>query len=87
MWLQRVAEGIFQIPSYLRISPQCKDLLSRILEVDPDVRCSLAQIKAHSWFQTNLPQDLRVRSPCLPTSTLVAGRPCLQNIIWGASTQ
>ncbi len=38
----------------------CRDLLSRILVVDPARRISLDQVQQHAWFLKNLPRELKV---------------------------
>jgi 5'-AMP-activated protein kinase catalytic alpha subunit len=45
----KIAKGSFTIPSHL--SPNCRDLLKNILNIDPNKRYHFAQIKQHPWFQ------------------------------------
>lgn len=48
----------------MRASPECRDLLHRILVADPAVRISLADIQRHPWFLAELPegcQDMNAR--------------------------
>jgi len=40
------------------LTPECYDLLSRLLEVDPDRRITVAQILQHPWFVQDLPEGL-----------------------------
>jgi serine/threonine protein kinase len=42
------------------VSPQAKDLISKILVVNPLKRASIKDIKNHKWFQVNLPEYLRI---------------------------
>ena len=42
-----ITHGIYTIPDNL--SPQCKDLISKILEINPDKRITIDDIKKHSW--------------------------------------
>ncbi len=44
-------------PALPQISPECRDLLCKLLVGDPRHRLSMAQIQAHPWFLTNLPPD------------------------------
>ena len=44
------------MPSYL--SPDAKDLISRMLIVNPIQRITIAEIRKHPWFKKNLPPYL-----------------------------
>ena len=41
------------------LTPECSDLLSRLLEVDPDKRITVQQVFKHPWFVEDLPEDLQ----------------------------
>eukprot|EP00128_Syssomonas_multiformis_P001269 Colp12_sorted_trinity150504_noHs@30093 len=45
---QKVLEGKFTCPSY--VSANCKDLIEKLLILDPAQRYTIAQIKAHPWM-------------------------------------
>ena len=45
---KKITEGVFNIPNY--ISEEGKDLLRKILNVNPDKRYNFKQIKNHPWF-------------------------------------
>jgi carbon catabolite-derepressing protein kinase len=51
-----VTEGKYSMPSYL--SPDAKDLISRMLVVNPIQRITIAEIRKHPWFKKNLPEYL-----------------------------
>jgi serine/threonine-protein kinase SRK2 len=55
---QRILQVQYKIPSQLRISPECVDLLSRIFVANPQQRINLEGIKQHPWFLKNLPAEL-----------------------------
>ena len=38
-----------------QVTPECKDLLVRLLVADPERRMSMEEIKAHTWFSHALP--------------------------------
>lgn len=40
------------------LSPECTDLLTRLLEVDPDKRITVHQILKHPWFVQDLPAGM-----------------------------
>jgi 5'-AMP-activated protein kinase, catalytic alpha subunit len=44
------------MPPYL--SEDCRDLIQRMLLVDPIERITLAEVREHPWFQVNLPPEL-----------------------------
>lgn len=48
--ITRILSVQYSIPSYVRISKECKHLLSRIFVSDPDERISMDEIKKHPWF-------------------------------------
>ena len=45
---QQILSGKFELPDYL--SDNAKDLLSKLLEIDPNKRIRFAEIKKHPWF-------------------------------------
>ena len=40
------------------LTPECTDLLSRLLEVDPDKRITVQRVLKHPWFVQDLPDGL-----------------------------
>lgn len=54
----------YALPQHVHVSPECRDLLHRILVADPATRISLADIQRHPWFLAELPegcQDMNAR--------------------------
>eukprot|EP00002_Diphylleia_rotans_P035348 TRINITY_DN76_c0_g7_i1.p1 TRINITY_DN76_c0_g7~~TRINITY_DN76_c0_g7_i1.p1 ORF type:complete len:650 (-),score=133.19 TRINITY_DN76_c0_g7_i1:1907-3856(-) len=49
--LSKVKVGTFQMPE--DIDPRVKDLINRMLTVDPDKRITIDGIKKHVWFMSN----------------------------------
>lgn len=49
--IQSILDGQFHLPE--TISPQCADLIKRILTVDPDLRINEQQIMLHPWMVIN----------------------------------
>jgi len=45
---KKIMAANYQIPKF--ISPDCRDLLTRVLNTDPEQRYTLAQIRQHPWF-------------------------------------
>ncbi|GJM95310.1 hypothetical protein PR202_ga12027 [Eleusine coracana subsp. coracana] len=48
----------YVIPDYVHISPECRHLISRIFDANPETRITMPEIKSHPWFVKNLPADL-----------------------------
>ena len=48
MLYKKITNGKFKTPKFL--SENCKDILHRILNVDPEKRYTIKQIKKHPWF-------------------------------------
>ncbi|KAG1674284.1 hypothetical protein FOA52_013473 [Chlamydomonas sp. UWO 241] len=57
------------IPKDAEVSPECLDLLSRLIVADPAQRLNMAQIQAHPWFLTNLPPEaLNMNDTCIASA-------------------
>ncbi|KAI7845758.1 hypothetical protein COHA_000672 [Chlorella ohadii] len=52
--LRRMMAGDFTFPTWKPVSPECEDLIARMLTPDHAARCTIAEIKQHPWFQKNL---------------------------------
>lgn len=57
--IQRILHVDYHIPSHVRLSEDCKSLLSRILVADPAKRITIEQIYHHPWYCKNLPPGVR----------------------------
>jgi serine/threonine-protein kinase SRK2 len=57
--IARIVSVNFAFPSALALSEECKDLVRRIFVVDTARRFTIKDIKAHAWFQRNLPAELQ----------------------------
>ena len=56
------------------ITPECRDLLDRLLTLDPAHRITVAQIQAHPWCAHCL--DVATRSTCSTTCLTGTGETC-----------
>jgi len=54
--LTKVKSGVFSMPHFL--NKDVKDLIWRMLTVDPSNRISLNEIKEHPWFKSNQSSDM-----------------------------
>jgi 5'-AMP-activated protein kinase catalytic alpha subunit len=58
---KKIKGGIYTLPSHL--SPGARDLIPRMLVVDPMKRMTIPEIRQHAWFQLHLPRYLSVPPP------------------------
>ncbi|KAK6947497.1 Protein kinase domain [Dillenia turbinata] len=56
--IQRIMSVQYSIPDYIRISVDCRHLLSRIFVANPSKRITIPEIKQHPWFLKNLPKEI-----------------------------
>ncbi|ERM97331.1 hypothetical protein AMTR_s00073p00126020 [Amborella trichopoda] len=54
----RILSVHYSIPDYVRVSIECRHLLSRIFIANPEKRITIPEIKNHPWFLKNLPIEL-----------------------------
>ncbi|KAL9377842.1 hypothetical protein Peur_029177 [Populus x canadensis] len=57
--IQRILSVHYSIPDYVRVSKECKHLLSRIFVADPEKRITIPEIRTHSWFLRSFPVELK----------------------------
>ncbi|KAK7373009.1 hypothetical protein VNO80_06403 [Phaseolus coccineus] len=48
----------YSVPDYVRVSLECRHLLSQIFVASPEKRITIPEIKNHPWFLRNLPIEL-----------------------------
>ncbi|EEE64457.1 hypothetical protein OsJ_19306 [Oryza sativa Japonica Group] len=58
---KKIKGGIYTLPSHL--SPLARDLIPRMLVVDPMKRITIREIREHQWFTVGLPRYLAVPPP------------------------
>ncbi|CAO2837887.1 unnamed protein product [Amaranthus hypochondriacus] len=56
--IARILGVQYSIPDYVRVSADCKNLLSRIFVSNPSTRITIPEIKKQPWFLKNLPKSL-----------------------------
>ncbi|KAI3973709.1 hypothetical protein MKX01_031129 [Papaver californicum] len=54
----RIMSVTYTIPDYVRVSAECRHLLSQIFYANPSKRITIPEIKRHPWFLKNLPREL-----------------------------
>ncbi|XP_022758000.1 serine/threonine-protein kinase SAPK3-like [Durio zibethinus] len=54
----RIMSVQYSIPDYVRVSADCRRLLSHIFVANPAKRITISEIKQHPWFLKNLPKEL-----------------------------
>ncbi|KAJ5076889.1 serine/threonine-protein kinase brsk2-like protein [Anaeramoeba ignava] len=55
--LEKITIGKFTTPSFFTFEQ--KDLINKMLTVDPQKRITIPEIKKHPWFTSNLPKNYR----------------------------
>lgn len=60
--VQRTIRAAYTFPPEVLVSAECRDLISRIFQADPDKRATVEDIRRHPWFLKDLPPELAVRS-------------------------
>ncbi|CEL01538.1 Putative Serine/threonine-protein kinase [Aspergillus calidoustus] len=58
MTQRRIAKGDMSVPSF--VSPEAKDLIKRLLVLDPEKRITLDEIQKHPWILKHCAKDDRV---------------------------
>ncbi|KAA8546778.1 hypothetical protein F0562_003207 [Nyssa sinensis] len=53
--ITRILNVQYSIPDYVRVSMECRHLLSGIFVANPEKRTTIPEIKKHPWFLKNLP--------------------------------
>ena len=56
---KKIKNGIYSLPGHL--TELSRDLIPRLLVVDPLRRITIPEIRQHPWYRTNLPRYLSVR--------------------------
>ena len=75
--MQRICAAHYRIPSRIRLSEECADLLRRIFVVDPSQRIPLRGIKQHPWFlHRDLPDHMQVAADSDLRGTCCTCKPC-----------
>lgn len=54
----RIMSVQYSIPDYVRVSADCRHLLSHIFVANPSKRITIPEIKKHPWFLKNFPKEL-----------------------------
>ena len=63
--MQRILKVEYALPSHVVVTPECQDLLSKILAADPAQRISLSEVQKHPWFTKELPPGVAEMNDCL----------------------
>mmetsp|Transcript_18816 Transcript_18816/g.32119 ORF Transcript_18816/g.32119 Transcript_18816/m.32119 type:complete len:375 (-) Transcript_18816:784-1908(-) len=87
--MARILQVQWTIPSDVPISAECRDLLSRMLVLDPTKRLTMQQITEHPWFRLNLPPDALAMNTNFLTNTDFSGVqtvPAIQALLHTAQT-
>ena len=56
----------YEFPSHVKVSRECRDLLSKILVPDPTKRITIPEIQRHPWYLKDLPPGVAEMNDSLP---------------------
>jgi serine/threonine-protein kinase SRK2 len=59
--ISRILGVQYSIPDYVRVSSDCRNLLSQIFTADPSKRITIPEIKKLPWFLKSLPKEIAER--------------------------
>eukprot|EP01006_Ploeotia_vitrea_P055583 TRINITY_DN68013_c7_g1_i1.p1 TRINITY_DN68013_c7_g1~~TRINITY_DN68013_c7_g1_i1.p1 ORF type:complete len:678 (+),score=340.85 TRINITY_DN68013_c7_g1_i1:41-2074(+) len=76
---RKINNGVYSIPSY--ISDDARDLIQKMLVVDPMKRITIAQIRQHRWFLADLPQYLSLSAEQRIEETQVIDDDVLKRVV------
>ena len=58
IWLQAQHTDLAYAFALQGLTPECTDMMSRLLEVDPDKRITVPDVLKHPWFVQELPEGM-----------------------------
>eukprot|EP00931_Biecheleriopsis_adriatica_P018157 TRINITY_DN12799_c0_g1_i1.p1 TRINITY_DN12799_c0_g1~~TRINITY_DN12799_c0_g1_i1.p1 ORF type:complete len:705 (+),score=145.23 TRINITY_DN12799_c0_g1_i1:25-2115(+) len=76
---------IFQGPRWKNTTPQCRDLISKCLQRDPQKRLTAAGVQVHPWIlehSTTRPSSSRLLAPALKDFAFAGGRLYCKQLAW-----
>eukprot|EP00232_Nephroselmis_pyriformis_P004979 CAMPEP_0182903420 /NCGR_PEP_ID=MMETSP0034_2-20130328/31260_1 /TAXON_ID=156128 /ORGANISM="Nephroselmis pyriformis, Strain CCMP717" /LENGTH=515 /DNA_ID=CAMNT_0025038291 /DNA_START=214 /DNA_END=1761 /DNA_ORIENTATION=+ len=76
---KKIKGGIYNLPSHL--SPGSRDLIPRMLLVDPLKRITIPEIRQHPWFTQHLPRYLAVMPPDAASQALKVDPDTLEQVV------
>lgn len=83
--LQKVQMGQYHLP--LDLPKELRDIIKRMLTVDPETRITLEQIKAHPWFNSIPPRNYTEDNFVVPHDPIVTPDPLIMRSLvdlgWG----
>lgn len=59
----------YEFPAHVKVSKECRDLLSHILVPDPASRITIPEIQRHPWYCKDLPPGVAEMNDNLPVPT------------------
>ena len=66
---QRILKVEYEFPAHVKVSKECRDLLSHILVPDPASRITIPEIQRHPWYCKDLPPGVAEMNDNLPVPT------------------
>ena len=53
--INKILGAKYQIPGH--VSPECKDLMKKILDTNPNTRITIPEMRNHPWYQLAVPHE------------------------------
>ncbi|KAL6778758.1 SNRK2B [Auxenochlorella protothecoides x Auxenochlorella symbiontica] len=57
--IQRILRVEYDWPPHIKLSPECRDIMARILVADPQKRISIQELQDHPWYMKDLPPGVK----------------------------
>ena len=76
---KKIRGGMYSLPSHL--SDLARDLIPRMLIVDPMKRITIPEIRQHPWFQLNLPPYLQQEPEAAERQVFVVDQDIVQQVL------
>jgi len=76
---RKIKGGIYTIPSH--VSPGARDLLSRMLVVDPLKRATIPEVMQHPWYRQHLPLYLSLSAEQQMAQTTIVDEQILNKVV------
>ena len=76
---KKIKSGMYSLPSHL--SQLARDLIPRMLVVDPMKRITIPEIRQHPWYQHKLPAYLRLPPELMEKQERVIDEECIREVL------
>ena len=82
--MQRILKVEYEFPAHVKVSRECRDLLSKILVPDPTKRVTIPVIQRHPWYLKDLPPGVAEMNDSLPQPSAGVQARTRPLSVWGS---